>query len=209
MHFTWSPRIGCTSSRRSPDIELPEMPFPLAAAIILIAGLQTPTTVRTRAEDLARAGRSVEAIELFTRIVDTDPADLEARLWVARLQLRLGRTAEAEAGFRSVLRDHPADVDAVIGLAIVLTRTGAWPEALVMLQAIEPAGGQNADLFAALARAYRRAGDDRRALEYFERAKALAPRDPDVVLGFEGVARTYGQWVAFEGIGQTGQRSGV
>src|SRR3954453_5999179 len=117
MRFTWSPPIGCTSSRPSPDTGLLEMPFPFAAAIMLMAGLQMPTTVRTRAEDLARAGRSVEAIELFTRIVDPDPADLEARLWVARLQLRLGRTEAAEAGFRSVLREHPADIDAVIGLA--------------------------------------------------------------------------------------------
>src|SRR4051812_22782902 len=209
MRFTWSPPIGCTSSRPSPDTGLPEMPFPFAAAIMLMAGLQTPTTVRTRAEDLARAGRSVEAIELFARIVDTNPADVEARLWVARLQLRLGRTAEAEASFRSVLREHPADIDAVIGLATVLTRTGAWRDALTILRDIEPAAGENADLFAALARAYRQAGDDHRALEYFERAKALAPRDADVVLGFEGVARSYGHWVAFEGFGQTAEGSGV
>src|SRR5262245_61929350 len=185
------------------------MPLPFVAAIVLVAGVQTPDTDRMRAEDLARAGRSVEAIQLFTHIVETNPADVEARLWVARLQLRLGRTEEAEAGFRSVLREHPSDVDAAIGLGIVLTRTGAWQEALAILEATEPAAGQNADLFAALARAYRRAGDDRRALEYFERARALAPSDPDVVLGFEGVARTYGHWIAFEGFGQTGASGDV
>jgi tetratricopeptide (TPR) repeat protein len=108
-----------------------------------------------------------------------------------------------------VLREHPGDVDTLIGLAMVLTRTGAWQDALAILQEIEPAAGQNADLSAALARAYRRAGDDGRALEYFEQAKALAPNDPDVVLGFEGVARTYGHWVAFDGFGQTGAGAGV
>jgi hypothetical protein len=184
------------------------MPIPFAV-IMLMAGLQAPAPDRTRAEDLARAGRSAEAIEVFTHIVDTNPADVEARLWVARLQLRLGRTAEAEAGFRSVLREHPGDVDAAIGLAIGLTRTGAWQDALAILHDIEPAAGQNADLFAALARAYRRAGDDRRALDYFERAKALAPGDPDVVLGFENVARTYGHSIALEGFGQTGGGAGV
>src|SRR5262245_22369030 len=185
------------------------MLFQFVAAIVLTTRLQPPETDRTRAEDLARAGRSVEAIELFTHIVEINPADVEARLWVARLQLRLGRTAEAEAGFRSVLRDHPADVDAAIGLGIALTRTGAVRDALAILQQTEPAAGQNADLFAALARAYRRAGDDRVALEYFERAKALAPGDPDVVLGFEGVARTYGHWIAFEGFAQTGAGADV
>src|SRR6476469_9051701 len=108
------------------------MPVPLAA-IILMAGLQAPPPDRTRAEDLARAGRSAEAIALFTHIVDTNPADVEARLWVARLQLRFGRTVEAEAGFRSWRRGHPGDVDAAIGLAIALTRRGAWEDALVIL----------------------------------------------------------------------------
>jgi hypothetical protein len=82
-------------------------------------------------------------------------------------------------------------------------------DALAILHQTEPAAGENADLFAALARAHRRAGDDRLALEYFERAKALAPRDPDVVLGFEGVARRYGHWIAFEGFGQTGAGADV
>jgi tetratricopeptide (TPR) repeat protein len=185
------------------------MPFPFAAAIMLIAGLQTLASDRTRAEDLARAGRSVEALQLFKNIVEANPADVEARLWLARLQLRLGLTEDAEAGFRSVLHDHPSDVDARIGLGIVLTRKGAPQDALAILEETEPAAGQNADLFAAMARAYRRAGDDRRAMEYFERARALAPGDPDVVLGFESVARTYGHWIAFEGFGQAGAGADV
>jgi hypothetical protein len=45
-------------------------------------------------------------------------------------------------------------------------------------------------LFGAIARAYRRGGDDRSALEYFRRARTLSPGDPDLAIGFEGVART-------------------
>ena len=179
------------------------MPFPLVAAIALIAGLQTPAADRSRALDLARTGQTVEALDLFKRYVETHPGDIDARLWVARLELRLGRTAEAEAGFRSVLREQPADVDAMIGLAIVQTRMGAVQDALALLHRAEPAAGQNADLFGALARAYRRAGDDRRALEYYERARTLAPRDPDVVHGYEAIARSYGHRMVFDGFAQT------
>jgi Tfp pilus assembly protein PilF len=180
------------------------MPIPFASAIVLMAMLQTPGGERARAEDLARAGRTAEAIELFTRIVAERPTDTEARLWLARLQLRLGRTAEAEAGFRSVLRDRPDDVDARIGLASVLTRIGRWEDALAILRDAEPQAGQNADLFGALARAYRRSGDDGRALEYFGRARVLSPADPDLALGYEAAARTYGHWIAVEGFSQTG-----
>ena len=176
----------------------------LLAALMLTAGPQSPAPDRSHAEDLARAGRTSEAMELFVQIVAVDPGDVEARLWVARLALRLGRTAEADAGFRLVLREHPADVDARIGLGMVLTRMGAWQDALAILKDTERDVRDNADLMAALARAYRRGGDDRRALEYFRRARAMSPDDPDVTAGFEAVARTYGHWVAFEGIGQWG-----
>jgi tetratricopeptide repeat protein len=175
-----------------------------AAMLVLTAVLQTPVPDRARAESLAREGRSIEAMDLFTQIVSLNPGDVEARVWVARLALRLGRVDEAEGGFRSVLREHPEDVDARIGLGMVLTRTGNWRAALEVLRPAEQTAGENADLFAALARAYRRGGDDRPALEYFRRARTLAPDDPDLALGYEAVVRSYGHWIAAEGFGQTG-----
>src|SRR5262249_59039444 len=122
--------------------------------------------------------------------------------WIARLHLRLGRSEAAEAGFRDVLRDHPADVDARIGLGSTLIRRGAWQEALTILQDTEREAGENADLFAALARAYRRAGDDGRALEYFRRARALSPGDPDVVSGYDATARAHRHSSAAQGFGE-------
>jgi len=174
-----------------------------AAMLLLTAVLQTPVPDRARAEGLAREGRTVEAMDLFEQIVNQNPADIEARLWVARLALRLGRVDEAEGGFRSVLREHPEDIHARIGLGMVLTRTGDWQGALEMLRPAEQTAGENASLFSALARAYRRGGDDQRALAYFRRARTLAPDDPDVALGYEAAARSYGHWIAVEGFGQT------
>src|SRR5262245_21997593 len=104
------------------------MLLPLAAAIFISATLQSPTQAavadRARAEELARAGRNAEALQLFTGIVKANPADVEARVWIGRLDLRLGRVEEAEAAFRLVLRDHPDNVEARIGLATILTRAG-------------------------------------------------------------------------------------
>jgi YaiO family outer membrane protein len=177
---------------------------PLATALVLSLACQSPSTDRDRAEQLARSGRTVEALAVFERIVAQNPDDVEVRLWIARLQLRMGRTTEAEAGFRSILLEHPTDVDARIGLGAALTRRDAWKEALAVLLAAERDAGQNADLFGALARAYRRAGDDQRALEYYARAMALAPSDPDLVDGYEATLRAYGSSVAIEGFGERG-----
>jgi YaiO family outer membrane protein len=165
---------------------------------------QSSSTDRNLAEQLARSGRTVEALDIFERIVGENPADVEVRLWIARLQLRMGRTEEAEAGFRAVLLEHPSDVDARIGIGAALTRRDAWREALTILHGAESDAGNNADLFAALARAYRRGGDDRRALEYYKRAMALAPGDPDVVEGYEAAVRAYGSYIVVEGFGEGG-----
>jgi tetratricopeptide (TPR) repeat protein len=175
----------------------------LAAAFVVVAGSQLSAPPdRARTEQLARSGPPAEAMQLLERIVEQDPEDVEARIWIARLQLRLGRTSEAEAGFRAIVGERPRDVDARIGLGAALTRNGAWSEALDVLHAAERDGGENSDLFGALGRAYRRAGDDRQALAYFQRAHALAPSDSDAIDGFEAVARAYGHSIAFEGYGE-------
>lgn len=178
------------------------MPGFLAAALLVAAAAQSTPANRTRAEQLARAGHSEEALALFERIVSENPADVEARLWVARLDLRLERNAKAEAEFRAVFNEHPEDVDARIGLAKALTRRGSWEEALAILTATERDAGENADLFAALGRAYRHAGDDRRGLAYFRRAKAVAPTDPDVADGYESAVAVYRHSLAVEGFGE-------
>jgi YaiO family outer membrane protein len=177
----------------------------LATAVLLAMLAQSPSADRTRAEQLARSGRNAESLALFEHIAAGNPADTEARLWVARLQLRVGRTKEAEAGFRAVVKEHPADVDARIGLGMALTRAGEWNEALAVLREAEKnAGDDNSDLQGALARAYRRAGDDRLALDHFSRARALAPDDPDLVDGFEATAHVYGHSIEVGGFGEGG-----
>src|SRR5262245_34802918 len=104
-----------------------------AAPLVLTMGLQSEPDMRTRAEQLARAGQSSEALELFNQVVAQNPADTEARLWIARLDLRLGHTDDAESIFRSVLHEHPGDIDAKIGLGNTLMRRGAADEALAIL----------------------------------------------------------------------------
>ena len=176
----------------------------LATALVLFMACQSPQADRALAEQLARSGRTVEALAMFERIVAQNPSDLEVRIWIARLQLRMGRNEEAEAGFRAVLKEKPEDVDARIGLAAALDRRDAWREALPILLDTEKTAGQNAELFAALARTYRRAGDDRRAVEYYRRALAIAPGDWDVLEGYEATVRAIGNAIEVEGLAEGG-----
>jgi len=171
-------------------------------AALLVLALQSAPADRIRAVELARAGRTEEAIQLFERVVAQSPGDAESRLWLARLDLRLGRIDKAEAQVRSVLAERPADVDARIVLGTVLTRKGDWRGALDVLVPTASDAGQNGDYFAALARAHRRAGDDRNAYESFRKAVALSPDDPELRAGYENAASAYGHAIAVEGFGQ-------
>jgi tetratricopeptide (TPR) repeat protein len=180
------------------------MPVPLVAALILVLTVQSPQTDRTTAEQLARSGQTVEALALFERVVAQNPTDLEARGWIARLQLRLGRSSEAEAGFRAILLQKPEDIDARIGLAMSLNRRNAWRESLPILLDVEKVAGENAELFAALARTYRRAGDDQRAVEYYKRAIRISPDDPDILEGYEATVRAIGNAIEIEGLAEGG-----
>jgi tetratricopeptide (TPR) repeat protein len=170
----------------------------LVAALLLMT--QSDSDIRGHAERLARTGHTVEAMELFKQVVAQNPNDAEARLWVARLDLRMGKVDEAETALRAVLREHPGNVDAKIELGNALMRKGAPDEALTILLDAEREAGENADFYAALGRAYRRTGDARRALECLTRAKALSPHDPDVRLSYEAVALAYGHSIVVEGV---------
>ena len=175
----------------------------LVTAILLAAGSpQAPD--RSRAEALARSGRSAEALVIFRQIAERDPADTDAQIWIARLDLRLGRADAAEARFREVLKTTPKAVDARLGLASTLLRKGDWRQALDLLKETETYAGQNADLFSALGRAYRRSGDDQKGIEYFARARELSPADTDIQSGYEQALRGYGHWIGFEGFTEGG-----
>ena len=173
-----------------------------AVVAALLCALASQGSPYGEAERLAREGRTAEAIAAFERILERNPADNDARMWIARLELRMGHTKTSEDIFRAVLREHPADVDARIGLGVVLTRQGDYDGALAILQQAETDAGQNADLYGALARAYRRSGDDRRALDYYRRAVALSPNDPELVDDLETVTRIYGHSIGVEGFAQ-------
>jgi hypothetical protein len=115
----------------------------------------------------------------------------------------MGRAAEAESTFRAVLLEHPHDVDAAIGLGTALTRGNRTTEAIAVLEATRADAGENADFFAALARAYRHEGRPREARDLFVEAHRLAPDDPDILDGLEAVRRTYDHFVGFEGYVET------
>ena len=123
--------------------------------------------------------------------------------------LQAGPGDAAEARFRATLAERPGDIDTRVSLAMALLRRGAWREALPLLLEAETAAGNNADFLHALAIAYRRSGDDERALQYYTRARALSPADVDISSGFENTVRAFGHSITIEGFGEQQDAGGA
>src|SRR5262245_23283757 len=126
----------------------------MSAALFLILALTAqPPVSRAAAEQLARKGDTHAALHAFEVLADADAADVESRLWIGRLQMRLGHADLAEATFRAVLANRPQDVEALVGLGRALLNQARLDAALEVFEravALAPADG---DALAARGRA--------------------------------------------------------
>jgi YaiO family outer membrane protein len=137
----------------------------------------TPPSALTQVEavELARNGKYREALEAFRLIVAANPADYDARVWIARLHGWLGDPVQAETVYRNILRERPDYVDAVVGLGGNLVTLGRPQEAVDLLVAAERRIPANPSVLAALARAYLRLARTSLAKPLIDRAVTLDP----------------------------------
>ena len=124
---------------------------------------------------MAAEGRDADALAAFRQLAATNPDDHDARLWIARLHERMGHPDLAEPVYRSVLLEDPASIDAALGVASTLLAREEPGEAIGLLTVVEERAPQNTTLLELLGRAHRQAGRPARAIQYFERAVAVAP----------------------------------
>jgi YaiO family outer membrane protein len=154
------------------------MVFSLVLALVLVQA-PVPPQPPTLAEavQLAEAGRHGEALAAFQARVAVNPDDHEARLWIAELHERMGNPRLAEAVYRSVWLEDADSVAAMTGVARTVLARGDPAAALAVLERAEKLAPENEEVLALTAQAHRRAGREREALSYLERAAAVAPAE--------------------------------
>jgi tetratricopeptide (TPR) repeat protein len=149
-----------------------------------VAGLSQELTARARAafaqgEALAAQGRDAEALQAYGAAIAADPAAPGPRYQLGGLLHRMARLAEAEQCFQDLIAAHPALVPARLALGAVridAQRPGA-AEAPLREGLAQPAvPGLKAALHTNLGLALRRQRKDAEALEQYDRAQALDPR---------------------------------
>ena len=147
----------------------------LLVALAMPPAQETTAPTFDEAVEAANAGRDQEALVSFQRLASINPADHQARLWIARLHDRMGHPERAEPVYRSILLEDPRNVDAMVGVAGSLLWRQEPEDAIDILTSAEELSPENDVVLVLLADAHQQAGRTARALTYRERAVAIAP----------------------------------
>jgi tetratricopeptide (TPR) repeat protein len=133
---------------------------------------------------LATQGNPAEATKHFRAIVKGNPTHAPSRANLANALAEAEKTAEAIAEYREALVLAPQLIHARLGLAAQLRKSNKQDEAIIEYTKILDGDRSNHAAFNGLGLAYRDNEDLPRALECFEHAVGLAPKNADYRLNF-------------------------
>lgn len=162
----------------------------LILLLTTLLSVQAPNP-QAEAERLARSGAYEEALEQFRALAAINPADLEARTWIARLHVIMGHLRQGEAVYRNILVDSPDRLDSLVGLGSVLVSQSRLDEARTYLTRAEKLAPDDLEVLAAQGSLNLADAQHQLAVGYYGRASVIAPEQNDLRLNFEEARRRY------------------
>jgi tetratricopeptide (TPR) repeat protein len=132
-------------------------------------------------------GDGEKALAAFEQAAKLAPWSVEDHLNLARIQAALGRYPEAAQAYTRAAELDPKCFDAIRGAAECYLQAGQGTKALIYCEMAEKAGDRPKEALSLLARAHEAQKDYPRAVEVYERLRALDRDDPNVLLSL-GVA---------------------
>ena len=127
------------------------------------------------------AGQYERVLEITSALLKTHPRSQSSHLLRAMALDELGRLDEAGRSYRAALRIAPSDPQILAQLGMHQLRAGDWLEAIHSLQQSLAAREDPLSYFY-LAQAYFHTDAKGKALEAIEKAAALAPRNPTILV---------------------------
>jgi cytochrome c-type biogenesis protein CcmH/NrfG len=82
----------------------------------------------------SRCDQPAEALQAYERVLQLQPADYDATLAAARLQMAMHHTTQAEELYRGILNSDSTDVEALWGLADVAVAAENYQQAVAYLE---------------------------------------------------------------------------
>ncbi len=134
------------------------------------------------------AGRLQVAVEAYNRALQLNPNSVEGLSGLAQTYVRMGQNDRAKGLLQKVLALNPRRVNDLMIAGELLIQTGDYQGAIGMLQRAQAIQATpRADLLTALAYAHMHKLD--LAKQYLDRARARAPRNPEVLRAIAGYYR--------------------
>lgn len=122
---------------------------------------------------LAGYGQLEEALVLWRRVGEREPAYLPARLKLAEALLKTNRLDEARKAYEAILAEKPGEPYALLGSAQVAVQDGAWGRARDFLESAVAANAGFSAGYSLLATVYERLGDTASAAQARKKAQML------------------------------------
>jgi tetratricopeptide (TPR) repeat protein len=158
------------------QLELQMKDYPKAALHLSLARQLHPVD-STFAFDEGRAkegsGDLAGAKEALEASLALNPAHLDARLLVGKVDLKLKDLKAAEDEFEAALLLQPENMEAQLGKAKVQLASGEFREAAKQLEAMQISQPSNADVFDLLVQSYTALGEKEKAEQAGKRAKTM------------------------------------
>ncbi len=132
------------------------------------------------------------AVDAYNRGLQVQPNSVRGMAGLAQTYARMGRDADAEKLLQRVVDANPKDANSLqlAGELLLNSDPNRSIELLQRADALQPSA--HTDLL--LAHAYEHLGQPDQSAHYLNRAKARAPRDPDVLRAVAGEYRDQGKY---------------
>jgi tetratricopeptide (TPR) repeat protein len=191
----WGSSIDVAREARAAQDALQRNDYPAAVSFAERAAKSAPQNAElwfllgyaSRLDDHYQA-----SVDAFSHGLQLQPNSVRGMAGLAQTYARMGRDAEAEKLLQRVVDANPKDANS-LQLAGELLLTSDADHALELLRradALEPTA--HTDLL--IAHAYERLSQPEESKRYLNRAKARAPKDPEVLRAVAGEYRDQGQY---------------
>ena len=135
-----------------------------------------------------RSGEYTVAAETLRGILEADPGNREARIWLARALSFSGDFAGGEEEYRKVLSAFPGDVEARLGMADVLAWQKRYREALLILADLGKERPDDPEVWVRRGKVDFWDGKPEEAKRHFEKTLSLDPGNGEARRGLARIA---------------------
>ncbi len=140
---------------------------------------------REKGVALVRSGDYGAAAVLLRGILETNPRDREARIWLARALSFAGDFTEGEREYREVLSAFPDDVEARLGLADVLAWQKRYRESVLVLSDLGKERPDDPEVWVRQGNVAFWSGNPEEAEKHFEKTLILDPDNEEARRGLD------------------------